>query len=118
MSVSVNEHIKDVVMKTRKNSKKKRSMCAGCYDDFYNGNNQLGVAECWNFDSAVLVKSKEVPIWRSPPYNDIHCEYRLSCYRKQGYVYLENKLCVRQRTQTEVKNGSRSTPGSAELGTP
>lgn len=29
-----------------------KAMCSGCRDDFYNGNNGLGVSECWSFKDA------------------------------------------------------------------
>ena len=31
--------------------------CIGCRDNFYNGNNNLGVKECWGFKTAELVKA-------------------------------------------------------------
>ena len=29
--------------------------CSGCYENIYNGNNTVGVKECWNLKSAKLV---------------------------------------------------------------
>lgn len=37
---------------------KSKSMCAGCRDNFYNGNNNLGVQECWNYESAKVISKK------------------------------------------------------------
>jgi len=32
-----------------------RSNCIGCEDNFYNGNNLLGIKECWHFKDAKVV---------------------------------------------------------------
>ena len=34
----------------------KRKHCTGCEDNFYNGNNDLGVNECWSLDNMKLIK--------------------------------------------------------------
>lgn len=28
--------------------------CSGCHHDFYNGKNQLGIAECWHLKGATM----------------------------------------------------------------
>jgi hypothetical protein len=43
-----------------------KSMCSGCRDNFYNGHNDLGVEECWCFDTAKVVNKVG--------YSSIHCE--------------------------------------------
>ena len=45
-----------------------RRHCAGCRNDFYNGNNKLGVKECWSLADAKLVSRIPVGYWESPPY--------------------------------------------------
>ncbi len=41
----------------------KRQYCSGCKENFYNGNNQLGVKECWNLKIAKLVKRYKIYWW-------------------------------------------------------
>ena len=36
--------------------RKDTSMCRGCRNDFYNGNNSIGVSECWSLKGAQVVK--------------------------------------------------------------
>ena len=64
--------------------------CVGCYETFYNGNNTVGVKECWNLKSAKLVMKKKVGIDDVPPWNHtpIKC---LSCYHETGYVMVDSK---------------------------
>jgi hypothetical protein len=31
---------------------KNTDLCQGCYSDFYNGNNPMGIKECWHLKSA------------------------------------------------------------------
>lgn len=59
----------------------------GCYNDFYNGNNDLGVGECWSLKTAKVIFRKEVSINQRPPWNQPARRF-LSCYRKTGYVYV------------------------------
>ena len=43
--------------------------CAGCRQNFYNGNNPLGVKRCWNLDTARLVKRIVIGVWQNPPFH-------------------------------------------------
>jgi hypothetical protein len=56
-------------MKKIEKPKKSKKLCAGCTENFYNGNNSYGVKECWNFKSARVIKRKAVPIWQRPLWN-------------------------------------------------
>lgn len=52
--------------------------CVGCHSDFYNGNNPMGIKECWNLDKAKVVSKKKVPLsqtppWKQPPINVFDC---------------------------------------------
>ena len=67
----------------------KKKMCHGCRNDFYNGNNNLGVAECWNFPSSKIVKMKKVGMWDVPPWEHQPVEKVLSCRHESGYVFIE-----------------------------
>ncbi len=67
--------------KEHKTLKPKKSMCSGCYCDFYNYRTGLdGAKECWSFKDAKVVDKTAYP--------NIHCnaskreKYKktLSCY--------------------------------------
>ena len=64
-----------------------RDMCRGCRNNFYNGNNELGVKECWSFKDAKIEMRKEVSINQVPPWNQKARKF-LSCFHRQGYVYV------------------------------
>ncbi len=40
-----------------------KKYCVGCDDNFYNGNNPLGVKECWSFKTAKVVKRLAIGWW-------------------------------------------------------
>ena len=67
----------------------KLKLCIGCRDDFYNGNNNLGVKECFNLKSAQVVKRKFIGINDVPPWDWQRVVKTLSCHKKQGYVSVE-----------------------------
>ena len=67
--------------------KMKLENCAGCEDNFYNGNNPYNVKKCWCFESAQIIKRKKVSIWQTPPWKQKAGKY-LSCYRQKGYVFV------------------------------
>lgn len=71
----------------------KKKFCAGCRDNFYNGNNDLGITECWCLDSATFVMKKKVPIDLRPPWN-MESTKVLSCRNERGYIYVDkNRTC-------------------------
>lgn len=59
--------------------------CIGCRDNFYNGNNEYGITECWSLKTAKLMKRKRVPMSQRPPWNQ-PAETLPNCYRQEGYV--------------------------------
>jgi len=61
--------------------------CSGCRNNFYNGNNELGVTKCWSLPDAKLVMRKEVHINQVPPWTQ-RASKVLDCYHQQGYVYV------------------------------
>jgi hypothetical protein len=64
--------------------------CVGCYENIYNGNNNVGVEECWNLKTAKLVMKKKVGIDDVPPWNHVPIKC-LSCYHETGYVMVDAK---------------------------
>ena len=73
---------------TRTVYKKSPDMCFGCDDNFYNGNNDLGVKNCWGYKSAKVVKCVIASNSTCPPFS--LTQRCLSCYKKRGYIYLKN----------------------------
>jgi len=61
--------------------------CIGCRDNFYNGNNGLGVKECWNFEDARMMLRKKVGVWDRPPWT---WKPKLfpSCYSADGFAMI------------------------------
>lgn len=44
--------------------------CQGCHNNFYNGDNPLGVRECWSYRRAKLVLRIPIGHWERPPYKN------------------------------------------------
>ena len=65
----------------------KLKRCAGCQENFYNGNNPLGVNECWGLETAKSVERTMVGVWQNPPYV-WNPQKTLSCHRPKGSVWL------------------------------
>jgi len=68
--------------------KVKLSDCHGCRNNFYNGNNELGVKNCWSMKSATLEKKVQIHIDQIPPYRNVKSETRPSCYHVARYVFV------------------------------
>lgn len=56
--------------------------CAGCRNDFYNGNNQMGIGKCWSLESAQLVNRWRAGWW-DPPNLAMRCRVP-SCFVQTG----------------------------------
>lgn len=65
----------------------KKSNCAGCENNFYNGGNPYNVAECWSFKTAILIKRKRVHINQSPPWMQ-KPTLMPSCYNEKQYMFI------------------------------
>lgn len=66
-------------------SAKCKSMCSGCREDFYNGQNSLGVKECWSFKDAEVVKRFRQGWWDDPTKPGAFREVvTLDCHRAPG----------------------------------
>lgn len=81
---------------------KSKQMCSGCRNDFYNGNNNLGVSECWSYKDAKVVNKIRVGLWESPPYRNKatggkrKTGFCLNCFSPYGSImvskeYLDSK---------------------------
>lgn len=66
----------------------KQKYCSGCYNNFYNGNNQYGVKVCWSLKDARVVFKTEVSIHQVPPYGQ-KPRRTLNCFHRTGYAQLE-----------------------------
>ena len=61
-------------------TKPTKVQCSGCRDNFYNGNNDLGVKECWMFKDAVVVDKIAYPsIYSTGDQRQVY-KKTLSCY--------------------------------------
>ena len=62
--------------------------CAGCEDNFYNGNNNLNVKECWRLKEAKVIHRKRVHLNQMPPWKQ-KAERYPSCYHVKQYVFVK-----------------------------
>lgn len=71
----------------RLSTEDKLKHCAGCRNNFYNGNNSLGVTRCWSLADAKLILRKRVHINQVPPWTQKPTKI-LSCYHESQYVFV------------------------------
>lgn len=69
----------------------KLKLCSGCRQHFYNGNNPMGIEECWSLRTAKKVMRKKVGMWDTPPWNHQPVVEILDCRSEQGYVFVDPK---------------------------
>jgi len=62
----------------------RKTQCAGCRNNFYNGNNNLSVKECWSFKGAKIVSRIPVGHWENPPYLNKQKVQVPDCYHGEG----------------------------------
>ena len=58
--------------------------CSGCRNNFYNGNNNFGVKECWSLKGAKLVSRIPIGHWENPPYLNKKKVKVLNCWHGEG----------------------------------
>lgn len=69
----------------------KMKHCKGCKNDFYNGNNPLGVRCCWALKDAKLGTRYEIGTWTTPDSRGAFREVkRFQCYHAKGLHYYVN----------------------------
>ncbi len=62
-----------------------RKHCIGCRNNFYNGNNQYDIKECWPLKSAKLVwKLGPIGHWENPPYKNKKKKKVPDCWHGDG----------------------------------
>lgn len=73
------------------NKQDKLKLCSGCRDNFYNGNNNLKVKECWSLKSARKVRRWRIGWWTPMDKTENFIAVTtLSCYHNTGNTaYLE-----------------------------
>ena len=76
---------------------KDKTMCGGCYNDFYNHSQEYG---CWSFKSAKIVTRIRVGLMEEPPYSKSRAKKYLSCYHPQ-------RDCMINVTDPRVKGGAK-----------
>ena len=70
---------------------KNKALCLGCRDNFYNGNNPIGVQECWLYKNAKVVRRFRLGWWTRPTEPGVFKEVTtLSCHHAPGqYAHYE-----------------------------
>jgi len=93
------------------NKTDKLAHCAGCTENFYNGNNPLGVSECWHLKSARLVKRVRVPLSQRPPWNQEPVKV-FQCRHERGVVLMtvENRDANMRAYEDCIAREPRATP--------
>ena len=72
---------------------KSKALCSGCRDDFYNGNNSLGVQECWCFKTAKVVTRWKAGWWTPQESRSAFVRVEtLSCHNAPGKYALYERL--------------------------
>lgn len=66
--------------------------CRGCEDDFYNGQNPMGVRECWMLKSAKLVTRYRIGTWTQPTQSGAFTKVRVYSCRKESGQHFYEKL--------------------------
>lgn len=86
--------------------------CTGCRNNFYNGNNSLGVARCWSLESAKMVTKFELGCNVPMNIREAYIKVRVpSCYHKNGYVYL---AAIPSYAQTKAQRDAEREARAAE----
>ena len=72
---------------------KSTEYCRGCRDDFYNGQNNLGIKECWSLKNAKVVTRWRQGWWDDPCAPGTFVEVKThSCHHETGRYAFNEKL--------------------------
>ncbi len=71
--------------------KKDKCFCVRCHDNFYNGNNDMGIKECWRFNRAKVVSRYRIAWWTAPDSKERFTKVTtLDCHKETGqYEFCE-----------------------------
>lgn len=69
--------------------------CAGCRNNFYNGNNPLNVRECWSFKDAKLEKRIVVHRDQPPPYKQ-RAVMKPNCWHGNGLIAVRPEALTKE----------------------
>jgi hypothetical protein len=73
--------------------KKDKKYCVGCRENFYNGNNPMGIKECWCYKSARVVSKWCIGWWTSQDKKENFWETTtLTCHTETGNIAFYDKL--------------------------
>ena len=64
--------------------------CRGCYNDYYNGHNRVGIKGCWHLPKAKVVWRVPIGQWEPPPY-DLKCIRVASCWSGDATIAIRYK---------------------------
>ena len=71
---------------------KDKTLCRGCDSNFYNGNNPLGIKECWHFKDAKVVTYYRIGV-------------HTPCDRKENFTKVRVLNCFTQTGQFAYFHG-------------
>ena len=69
------------------NMAEKKKRCLGCRNNFYNGNNQYGIQECWSLQEAKLVLKRRVGMSERPPWTSRPVKV-FDCRHEDGAIFV------------------------------
>lgn len=71
----------------------KMKYCQGCRQNFYNGNNKLGIKECWHLSNAKIVTRYRIHWWTAPIKPGAFTKVRtLNCHHEPGQFAFYKEL--------------------------
>ena len=75
------------------NMTKNTTLCVGCRDNFYNGNNSIGVSECWSLKTARVVFRWRLHWWTAPTASGAFVQVKTyDCHHEPGQYAFEKEL--------------------------
>lgn len=93
---------------------KDTKLCAGCRNNFYNdGNNSLGVKQCWSAPKAEIVTRfrlhRDTPMWFREAYVKVRVP---DCFHETGWVFLkqipDSARTRQQRQEIEAREAKEA----------
>jgi len=80
-----------------------KNYCTGCDDNFYNGNNDIGIRECWHFKDAKVVTRYCIG-WHTPQdkKENFFKVTTLNCHTETGTCSFYDELPEHLRSVLEL----------------